>query len=112
MGIGACPVHARHDPYWHVRVRAIGSVATETSVGGLIFPIMLNHLLNHPKVNLRRVLEPVVFLVFGSLVVGVGFMYPRLGTGLTKFAVVPNKRAVHDEVESWMYYCSWGFPSK
>lgn len=81
MGIGAgllyTPAMAVQAPYWRAhRARAIGIVATGTSVGGLIFPIMLNHLLNHPKVGFAWGVRASGFLVLGCLVVGVGLMRP------------------------------------
>ncbi|ESK86380.1 MFS general substrate transporter [Moniliophthora roreri MCA 2997] len=74
-GIGAglvyVPVMAVQAHHWNRRrPMAMGIVITGSSVGGIIFPIMLNHLFENPDVGFAWGVRASAFVCLGLLVVG------------------------------------------
>ncbi|KAJ3925839.1 MAG: MFS general substrate transporter [Lentinula lateritia] len=73
-GIGAglvyVPVMAVQTHYWRrLRPVAMGIVITGSSVGGIIFPIMLNRLITNPRVGFAWGVRASAFVCLGLLII-------------------------------------------
>ena len=68
--------------FLHRRALAIGIVTTGSSAGGIIFPIMLNRLVDSH--GFERGVQYTGYIVMGSLITACALMHPRLP---------PNKKA-------------------
>lgn len=97
--IAAIAVLAQHFPSMHDRAKMMMIVASGSSVGGLVHPIMLNHLFNdklgfHKGVRVSAGMNAVLLLLALLLVRAKYDHGPGLATNLTPIHVALKKFSV------------------